>query len=319
MTKAAPRAAVVVSTHNRVGRLTLLLAALKAQTLSAQDFEVIVVDDGSTDKTADALAAETATGELALKFARNSSSAGAAAARDRGWRLASASVIAFTDDDCEPHPEWLEAGIDALEQARGFVQGRTVPNPRELDKIGPFSRTIAIEKLDLNFNTCNVFYPRALLAQIDGFDTRAFGRGAAGEDSDLAWRAMEAGARPTFAPQALAYHAVNGLGPLGKLRVAARSMDGYARHPALRRATFVHRVFWKREHMLFAGASLGLVIRKLPLPLRLLVALPYARSIWARWRVLGGSPLVILYHPLHDLTEIAAVARSGIRYRQPMI
>jgi hypothetical protein len=250
------------------------------------------------------------------------SPAGPATAREQGWRAANGQLIAFTDDDCVPAPDWLETGAAAAAANPGaFVQGRTAPDPTELDSIGPFSRTIEVSELHPAFNTCNIFYPRALLERVDGFDDRAFGRSPGGEDCDLAWRAIAAGARPVFESGALVHHAVDRLGALGTLRVAARwttPMLAYARHPELRR-DFVGGVFWKRTHYWLARALLGALLPARLAPLRNWLMYPYLRDIWARGRVLGGGPLLAPWYVLCDIVETVAVARAAVRYRRLML
>lgn len=314
------RAAVVAATRNRADRLERLLASLRDQTIAPDQFEVVIVDDASDDRTPRLLEEEIARGGLQLSSLRRDRVGGAARARDEGWRRTQAPMIAFTDDDCEPDKRWLEEGLLAGgRNPGGFVQGRTLPNPAEADRLGPFSRTIKIERLDLNFNTCNIFYPRELLDRAGGFDWETFHYWAGGEDSDLAWRAMSLGASPSFCEEALAYHAVNELGPWRKLQVAARNMEGYALHPELRRATFVHRVFWKREHYYLTLAALGVALPRRLWLLRVALALPYARNLWARGRVLGGGPALAPYYVLHDAIEVGATLRAGIRHGTPMI
>ncbi len=188
--------------------------------------------------------------------------------------------------------------------------------------MGPFSHTISVARLDLSFPTCNMVYRRELLERIGGFDTVTFGRQPGGEDSDLAWRAIEAGARPAFAPEALVWHAVDDLGPLGKLRLAARwtvPMTAYARHDELRRRSFRFGIFWKQIHWLFFRALLAVVLPTRWHALRAWLAYPYLRDVWARGRVEGGGPLLAPYFVLHDLIEIAAVARAAVRTRTPML
>src|SRR5204863_8516418 len=181
-------------------------------------------------------------GELRLTVLGQTAPAGPATARDVGWRAALGELVAFTDDDCVPDADWLLAGLDAARANPGaIVQGHTEPAPWERQRAGAFSRTIEVRALDPAFQTCNVFYPREILERVGGFDVEAFGRSPGGEDSDLAWRAIGSGAGATFAGEARVYHAVNDLGPLGKLRVAARwttPMLAYVRHRELRRAHF---------------------------------------------------------------------------------
>ncbi len=320
----APLVSVVVSTRNRARRVRRLLEALRRQDLPAERFEVVVVDNVSADETPTVLAAEAAAGDLRLSVLTRTSPAGPAAGREAGWRAARGAVVAFTDDDCEPAPDWLRAGLDALEgEARGFAQGRTLPNPAEADRLGPFHRTIEIDAADPHFHTCNVFYPRDLLEELGGFDAQAFHRTPGGEDADLGWRAIAAGAKPVFAHDAVVFHAVNDLGAIGKLRVAGRWSEGmkaYADHPELRSKVFTLGVFWKREHMWLTMALAGALLPRRAWPARLALALPYLRSL--RGRGLRPSPTGIAlagFWTLHDAVEVAAVLRGAIRYRTPMI
>jgi GT2 family glycosyltransferase len=232
-------------------------------------------------------------------------------------------VVAFTDDDCVPAPEWLEAGLKATAASPGaIVQGRTEPAPWELDSAGPFSRTIDVPGPDPAFQTCNVFYPREVLERVDGFDTQGFGRSPGGEDSDLAWRAIESGAATAFAPDALVRHAVEDLGPVGKLRVAARwttPMLAYARHRELRRAHFALGIFWKGSHYHLVRLLLALVLPRRLRPLRIWLARPYFVAVAERARCDGASPLMAPYYLVHDVVELGAVVRAAFRYRSPML
>jgi glycosyltransferase involved in cell wall biosynthesis len=320
-----PEVAVVIPTRNRRPRLEALLAALATQTVPAESFEVIVVDDASGDGTAEYLRERASAVPFRLEplvLARNE---GRAAARERGWRSARAGLIAFVDDDCVPDPGWLEAALGAHRRLpEAILQGRTEPIAEELTSTGPlrtpFTRTIRVDALDPAFQTCNIFYPRQLLERIDGFDTDAFGLVHGGEDSDLAWRAIATGARAAFVSEALVAHAVNWQGPVGKLRFAASwELKAYARHPGLRRAHFTHRLFWKNSHYLFARAALAAA---LPRRLRFLapwLVLPYVRDLLARGRVEGGGPLLAPYYVLHDAIEVITVLRAALRYRTPML
>jgi glycosyltransferase involved in cell wall biosynthesis len=313
---ATPDVSVVFATHDRAARLEALLASLRAQEFGGS-FEVIVVDDGSRDGTPAVLAAELARGELRLRVIRRERARGPASARNAGWRAASAPLVAFTDDDCTASPRWLDAGVRALrEHAGSFAQGRTDPLPEELHLMGPFSRTLQVHRAGPFFQTCNVFYPRALLERLGGFDEETF-TVPGGEDADLAWRAMELGAAPVFAADALIHHAVSRLGPVGKLRVAWRwseTMRIFARHQGLREE-LTHGVFWKGSHYLLARALLAAA---LPRRLRFAgswLAGPYLLHLLERGRVEGGGPLAAPYFVLHDLVEMAAAARGALRYR----
>lgn len=315
--------AVVAATHNRCGRLADLLAGLRAQSLPKDRYEVVIVDDGSSDGTRAVLDREAERGELSLRVVRRERPGGPAAARDAGWRASRAPLVAFTDDDCVPEPGWLVAGLAAAADSPGaIIQGRTDPMPWERHRHGPFSRTISVAEQDAAFQTCNVFYPRAVLERVGGFDVAAFGRAPGGEDSDLAWRAIEAGAGSRFAADAVVYHAVEDLGPLGGLRVAARwttPMLSYARHPELRRAHFVKGVFWKGSHYHLTRVIAGVAMPRRLRWMRPWLYAPYLLELRNRIRLDRGTVLLAPYMLVHDLVELVTVLRAAIRYRRPML
>lgn len=310
---------VVVSTRNRAQRLAALLESLRGQTLSG--FEVVVVDDGSTDGTAELLDRERTRPGLELRVLRRERSGGPATGREEGWRAARAPLIAFTDDDVVAAPDWIEQGLRAAAANPGaLVQGRTDPNPAEVHLLGPFSRTLEVTSLGPWFQTCNIFFPRELLERLGGFDTSF--RNPGGEDTDLAWRALAAGAPAVFAGEARNYHAVARLGPLGKLRVAWRWSYGvqvFAKHPERRRELLEKRLFWKGSHYLLVRALLGLLLpRRLHL-IRAWLLWPYFHHLRWRGRTEGGGLLLAPYYALHDVVELVAILRGAVRYRVPVL
>ncbi|HYZ27818.1 MAG TPA: glycosyltransferase [Thermoleophilaceae bacterium] len=324
MTLSAPRVSVVFAAHNRAERVRTLLESLERQTLAREAFEVIAVDDGSRDATPEVLAAAAESGPLALRVIRHGEPRGPATARNAGWRAARAELIAFTDDDCHLTPGWLAAALAAWDgMPDRFVQGRTVPDPDEVSSEGPFTRSLRVTALGPYYQTANIFYPRALLERTCGFDETAF-RDATAEDADLAWRCLEAGAEPVFAPDALAYHAVHQLGPAGKLRVAWRWHEivfTYARHPGLR-TSLVYKVFWKKSHYHLVRAAIGLALPRHPLlrPLRFWCLQPLAPAYLRRARGEGHGKLWSApYFLLHDAVELAAMVRGSVRNRILML
>lgn len=92
---------VVICSLNGAGRIGRALDAMDAQTIR-DDLEVVVVDDGSTDGTGDLARAR------GLTVIRHDRNRGLSAARNTGMRAATAPIVAFIDDDCEPFPPWAE-------------------------------------------------------------------------------------------------------------------------------------------------------------------------------------------------------------------
>jgi GT2 family glycosyltransferase len=313
---------VVVATRNRSHLLPRLCAALVGQR-GVGPYEVVIVDDASTDDTWKRLEDLVTTSDLALRPLRLSGRSGPATARNAGWQAAEAPLVAFTDDDCQPATGWLASLVAGFEGA-DIVQGITMPDPAQEDRRGPFSRTLEVAEEDGYYQTCNIAYRRDLLEQLGGFH-EGF-RHPTGEDTDLAWRALEAGARTAFVEDALVHHDVRPSSFLVHLGDTWR-WEGVVlavrRHPGLR-ARFHRRWFWKPSHPPVLLAALGLAAASRPrtTPVRrltaLLLLLPY---LWYRARVLPlpGGPrrrlAVIPLALLADLAEVGVLAIASARYR----
>lgn len=246
---------VVIVTRDRADILGEALDALRGQTRPPD--RILVVDDGSTDATAGAL--DAAEGVDAI----HTPPRGIAAARNAGWRAATTEVVAFTDDDCVPSPEWLEELLRPIEAGTAdVVQGRTLPRPDHADREGPWSRTLRVESEQGYYQTANIAYRRVCLEAVGGFDEQ-FAR--VGEDTDVAWRVREAGFRTTFASDALVHHAVWPFAYGKHLRDRAKWADVVAvlaRHPDLR--TLAHRRIWYRpshERVVAEAAAVAIASR----------------------------------------------------------
>src|ERR1700712_2747177 len=106
---------VVIPTYKRPELLLKCLKSLLSQVCSKSDFEVIVVSDGP-DYTTELLVESFNKNGFTFKYNHNPKKAGPAAARNIGWKMASSNLIAFTDDDCLPHKDWL---INLLSEYNG--------------------------------------------------------------------------------------------------------------------------------------------------------------------------------------------------------
>lgn len=310
-----PAVSIVVATRDRAAGLERLLGALERQSVGTDALEVVVVDDGSADSTAALLAGRTSDGVLDLTVLRQPQSGGPARARNRGWRAARAELVVFTDDDCVPTDTWLEALLAVVADHPGaIVQGMTVPNPAQADRLGPFTRSLEVGALSPHYQTANIAYPRFVLEQLGGFDEE-YGA-PAGEDTDLGWRARHAGVQAIFAPEALVHHAVHERGAIGTLRDAMRATDcvrPYRDHPELR--AHLHKgVFFHPSHPLFAQAALAVVLARRDRA-ALLFALPYAVHLARRSHATGGSVAAAPFLAARDALEIVATVRGAVRHR----
>ena len=200
---------LVVPTYNRADRIVRCLEALDHQELRSGEFEVLVVNDGSTDETSARLQ-HFEPKSYALRVLEQSNG-GPAAARNLGIRSARADLIAFLDDDCEPEAAWLETLVEHMQAAPAEVAGcggltRAAQDglvPRYLDRIAVLCPRVDGDTV-LYLITCNAIFRRAPLVAAGGFD-EAY-RVAGGEDPELCGRLRAAGHRFTIEPGARLRH-----------------------------------------------------------------------------------------------------------------
>ncbi len=305
----------VVIPSNRPERLGFALEALAEQDVDAP-FEVIVVLNGPA-------AAPPRAGEhLRLRIIEGPRDSNVAGRRNVGWRAGSAPLVAFTDDDCRPAPTWLSSLLAARADGDEVLQGRTQPDPDERHLLHGLARSQRVEGLSPWSQTCNMAYPRELLERLGGFD-EAFP--FFGEDTDLALRAVEAGASIRYVESALVHHAVIPKSLPTALREAA-GRDFLAslvrRHPALRRDLSMS-IFWKHSHATLLLALAGAVGARRTRGLSLAMAVPYLADAGAftrpvRARRVARVTIAIAGAALVDAAEVAATVRGGLRERTPV-
>lgn len=199
---------VVVPVHDGAATIGECLRALTSQTPRDLAYEVIVVDDGSTDATA---AIVESTGVRLVQQPQS----GAGAARNTGWRTATGSWIAFTDADCVPSRSWLRELVAAVDRSGGEdpcfgAAGRTIghrsatPAARYADLAGALDARRHLAHPVYPFApTANVMYRRDALDAVGGFDERY----VTYEAADLHTRLREhTGGDAVFAPRAVVLH-----------------------------------------------------------------------------------------------------------------
>jgi glycosyltransferase involved in cell wall biosynthesis len=313
---------VVVPSHGRAEGLKEVLDALAAQTLSAHLWEVVVAHTYAPDVVRGVLDGhELARAGLLRHIAVDPSEARATRQRNLAWRAGRGRLVAFTDDDCRPEPTWLERLIDrAAEYPGAIVQGTTRPDPRhEAAWSSAYVRTIHVEAPGRDTQTCNILYERELLERIGGLDEDF--PAPAGEDIDLALRAQAAGAVLVGAPDAVVYHAVEGLSLRDRVRHDAKwehLVFLVKRHPAYRWQRCVLGLWWRREHLgaMLALAAIAAAPRR---PWALAVVSPYYMMERMRYgESRRGRVRAIREMPVRCLVEIAEVGRfvrGSLRYR----
>lgn len=179
---------VVIPTYRRPELLERCLDALVRQDYDPARYEIIVADDAAQDGTRRQVEklAERCAGKPRIRYIGVTATQGPAGARNRGWRLARGAVIAFTDDDTVPQPNWLREGLAAMTPERVAVAGSiemplpAAPTDYEMNESG-LTRA--------EFVTANCFVRREALEAVGGFDERF--TAAWREDSDLQFMLME--------------------------------------------------------------------------------------------------------------------------------
>jgi GT2 family glycosyltransferase len=204
-----PTFSIVIPTRSRPAQLAACLAAIARLDYPRDRIEVIVVDDGggstsSIDQPFDGLSINRIV----------QPHAGPAAARNNGAGHASGEFLAFTDDDCEPDPNWLNALLERLRsRPEAAVGGRTInglpDNPYSTaseEIVGYLYMHLNRDMERARFLTSNNFaLPADRFREVGGFNERF--TLAAGEDRDFCDRWRARGYSLAYAPEAIVRHA----------------------------------------------------------------------------------------------------------------
>lgn len=249
-----PAISVVIPTYNRVKILEKALAAFQTQSIPQNQFEVIIVDDGSTDDTGK-LVTLLAKSQPNIHYFRQDHG-GPAKARNLGIKKASASIILFTNDDCIPHPQLLDIHLYYHASKPNIALLGYVDWHPDLT-ITPFMRYVLMgtqfnypeaEKRSadagfVHFYTSNISIRKKLLINIGLFD-ESF-PDAIFEDLELGYRASKAGIAIIFSKEALTYH----YHPMSlkdhlsrRLKIGKYAVAFYRKHPELADALGIHAV-----------------------------------------------------------------------------
>ena len=180
---------IIIPTYNRSERLQQCLESLTRLTYPSDRFEVIVVDDGSQVSMKSVVV--NFESQISLRLIRQSNG-GPASARNMGASVAQGNYLVFTDDDCQPNPDWLDALAAATAAAPNTLIGGQTINALS-DNLYSTASQLLIDyiydyynqtKGDASFFASNNFgMPKGLYQQLGGFDT-SFPL-AAGEDREF--------------------------------------------------------------------------------------------------------------------------------------
>ena len=252
-------------THRRAEMLRRALESLEAQTYPREQFEVIVV----------ATAADVGFGVIEEFRGRGridvrcvsvphdpSNGRSPSLKRNYGVEQARGEWIAFIDDDCAAHANWLSAAAAFFDQPNaGGVEGcKQIPRPPRETMV---YRGLLLFTRPRGFQTCNVFYLREVFRKLGGFDLN-FPYYL--EDSDLAWAVLDAGHEIPYAEQAIVYHPVPPPHPWKMLDDAKRAELMpylYKKHPARYREARVKVLRWSHwVYIALYAALLGCAVAR---------------------------------------------------------
>jgi GT2 family glycosyltransferase len=220
-----PAISVVICAYN--AEATLEECLLHTCALDFPNLEIIVVDDGSTDRTA-----EIARGHPRARLV-SIPHGGLSVARNEGWKAATGELIAYLDSDAYPTPEWLHyLSLGLYSSAVAAVGGPNVPpvdDPPGAQVVarspgGPVHVLIGDDRAE-HVPGCNMAFWRYALQEIGGFDPIYT---SAGDDVDVCWKVLDQGYEIGFHPAALVWHHRR-----PGLRTYLRQQRGYGRAEAL--------------------------------------------------------------------------------------
>jgi glycosyltransferase involved in cell wall biosynthesis len=198
-----PRVSVVVCAYNAERTLDQCLASLAV--LDYPDYEVIVVNDGSRDRTLEIVESH---GYCRIISQPNK---GLSAARNVGAEAASGEIVAYTDSDCVADPDWLTYLAAKMEASNLAACGgpnfpppenQLVPAAVAVAPGGPTHVLISDEVAE-HIAGCNMAFRREVLLELGGFDPIYR---AAGDDVDICWRFQDAGYTIGFSAAAVVWH-----------------------------------------------------------------------------------------------------------------
>jgi cellulose synthase/poly-beta-1,6-N-acetylglucosamine synthase-like glycosyltransferase len=193
---------VVVCSYNGSRLIGGCLQGLREQTYS--NYEVIVVDDGSTDTTA----------SVAHAFGArviSTENQGLSSARNVGWQAATGEIVAYTDDDARPDPDWLLYLAGTFQRSDyGGVGGPNIAPPGDglvaecvANAPGGPIHVLVTDTEAEHIPGCNMAFKKECLQAVGGFDPQFR---TAGDDVDMCWRLQGRGWKLGFCAAAMVWH-----------------------------------------------------------------------------------------------------------------
>lgn len=253
-----PMVSVVIASYN--GERTLDTCLRSLQSLNYPAYEVILVDDGSTDRSADIAARYPA-----VRYIKHELNQGLSAARNTGLAAARGQIIAYTDSDCRADEDWLHYLVgDLLNSKYAGIGGHNLLPPEDswvavavmLSPGGP-AHVMLTDRLAEHIPGCNMAFYKWALEEIGGFDP-IFRK--AGDDVDVCWRLQQQGYQIGFSPAGFVWHYRR-----STAREYLKQQRGYGEAEALLVHRHPEKFNWfggsQWQGRIYSAASFGVVIR----------------------------------------------------------
>lgn len=195
---------VIIPAYNAKDTIRDCLNALINQSINSKEYEIIVIDDGSTDITGQIIR------DYPVKYIRQSNH-GPASARNHGSRNSLGEILLFTDSDCLPAYNWIEEMINPLKEL-DVVAVKGVYRTRQRSLVARFAQLEFEERYELlkkakyidMVDTYSAAFRKGIFLKMGGFD-ESF-PAANNEDTDLSYRLSLKGQKMVFSPSAVVYH-----------------------------------------------------------------------------------------------------------------
>jgi len=194
-------ASIIIPTYNRKNILKKCLEALFNQSYPKDKYEIILVDDGSTDKTNEMIASLCP--PCRLNYIRNKKRLGQPKSRNRGIKAAKGNYIIFTDSDIIVVPEFIRQHLKFHKIYKDTIINGELIYISSLDEAGKKKKSIWDMSFS-SFNTANVSVKKESLIKVGGFDEEFLPYGW--EDKELGYRLKKMGLKNKKNPKALGYH-----------------------------------------------------------------------------------------------------------------
>ncbi|MDB6031921.1 MAG: glycosyl transferase family 2 [Verrucomicrobiales bacterium] len=311
-----PKVSVVVACYNGAKTLKNCLDSL--QTLHYPDYEVILVDDGSTD----------ASGQIASLYSEvqyiRQSNKGLSVARNTGIAAATGEVIAFTDADCRADEDWLYYLMgDLVQHPLAGIGGHNFLPPEDapvaaavMASPGGPAHVMLTDQVAEHIPGCNMAFFRWALEEIGGFDP-IFAK--AGDDVDVCWRLQQRGHSIGFNPAGFVWHYRR-----STVKAYLKQQSGYGEAEALlvrkhpEYFSFLGGSIWRGR--IYSSSRLGVVVKG-PIIYHGLFGTAFFQTLYAsepalslmlftslEYHVLITVPLLILSVPFHFLWPVALIS-----------